>query len=249
MTNESNCYEPPIKWIGQKIKLKGRRNDPFNEPIDKAGELYKDYMNQLTEKCRTLTEKYSIIKKEILNETDFGHIKINYKFLTDERSEFRKSIFTHEFGHFLDFLIKINAENWDIGREYRSHIIHSDFNAINILNDDEKKAYFLDETEFKHLAATYIEHLKILFKKTSGDLNLFLEALMTLLEINVHYKSGASINDLKNYIEIISRHFYFNDMKYFFKSIYEDSKANAENIGVRNRWTILKKWMWRELNK
>lgn len=190
-----------------------------------------------------------MIKKEILNEIDFGQIKINYKFLTDERAEFKKSAFTHEFGHFLDFLIKINAENWDIGRQYRSHTIHSDFNAININKLDERRNYFLDENEFKHLASTYIEHLKILFKKTDGDLNGFLEAFMILADIDIHYKKNASINKLKDYIEIISRHFYFNDMKYFFKTIYEDSKAKEENKGVRNKWTILKKWMWRELSK
>ena len=245
LTDGSSCYEPPIEWIGQRIQIEDRRHDLFNEPIDKAGELYKNYMLQLTSKCKTLSEKYSKIKESILQQEDFGHIKINFKFFTDERNEFKNSAFTHEFGHFLDFLIKINAENWDIGRQYRSHKIHSDFNPDNL---DDKLSYFLDETEFKRLAATYIEHLKLLFKRTSCDLKKFLEAAMILFEIDVHYAKGTTAEELKDCMTTISTHFYFNDMKDFFKAVYEDSKSEEENVGTRDRWTILKKWMWRELS-
>ena len=247
LTDESNCYEPPIDWIGDKIQIYDRRHNLFNEPIDKAGQSYKDYMIQLTRKCKNLSEKYSIIKDNIQSQLDFGHIKLNYKYFNNERTEFKKAALTHEFGHFLDFLIKINAENWDIGRQYRSHKIHSAFNSAKAFDDSERLNYFLDETEFKHLASTYIEHMKILFKRTDKNLNRFLEAAMALFEIDVHYAEGTSLEDLKDYMETISSHFYFNDIKDFFKIIYEDSKTDAENFGVRNRWTILKKWLYREL--
>jgi hypothetical protein len=252
LTDGFNCYEPPIEWIGEKLQIQDRRHDVFNEPIDKAGELYKDYMLKLSEKCRSLSEKYLKIKNAILNQLDFGHIKINFSYFRDnEKLEFKRSVLMHEFGHFLDFIIKINAENWNIGRQYRSHIVHSDFNALNASDNGERMNYMLDEDEFKRLSSTYVEHLRILFNRFEDrslkSLELFLEAVMTLFGIDVHYYENATVNDLKDYIACISSHFYFNDMKDFFVFVYKDSKAAAENEGVRNRWTILKKWLWREL--
>lgn len=258
ISGEPSYYSPPIKWTGEKIKIKDRTHIFINEPIDKAGELYRSYMEQLTKKCETLYKVYHQIKEEILTVSDFGTINIYNEYFKNERSEFKKSAFTHEFGHFLDYLIKINAENWDIGRKYRSHEIHSEFVPNNMNDEQNRMNYFNDETEFKRFASTYISDLKKIFQKNTNnskdedEIKLFFEAVMSSFDIpNIHYCRINMKNQkmFSKYSGKIMMYFHFEDMKDFFNVIYQDSLKEAENKGSRNRWTILKKWLWNEFTK
>ena len=247
LTDGPSCYEPPVEWIGKRIRIQDRRHDIFNEPIDEAGDLYQDYMKQLTEKKESLADKYAAIKRSICIIRDFGHVKINANYFNGKRDDFKRSAVTHEFGHLLDFLIKINAENWDIGRQYRSKTIHSDPDMTQI-SSIERVSYMLDETEFKRLAATYIEHLKKLHQRSGYGVEEFLEALMVVCGIPVHYRSGLNHRALAEISIQLSQHFYFSDIRDFFITTWRDS-SSPQRSSARNKWTILKKWLWRELTR
>ena len=66
---------------------------------------------------------------------------------------------------------------------------------------------------------------------------------------DIHYCKIIDTVKYTKYVSQIQKHFYFQDMKDFFNIIYKDSLQKSENIGSRNKWTILKKWLRNEFLK
>lgn len=258
-----NYYQPPIEWLEEKIYIKDlpsiSERLTLGSELDKAGNYYKEYMLKISERANTLKEKYSIIKNNILSQTDFGIIGINGKYLTT-LSEFKNSTIIHEFEHLLDYLIKINAENWEIGRQYRSTLIHNDFvlNRNGAFNEDEEIInYYLDEKEFKPLYETFIEQLKILFKKyynlnDKNNIYRFFNHLMEFCKIPFRFSIKKDTQEIENKyylqnMQIFSKYHLSNQLQMFFNIIWKESIKNDNNN--RNRWTILKKWLIHEFFK
>jgi hypothetical protein len=214
-------------------------------------------MLELTKKEKTLKEKYQKIKSNIVNQYSFGCIGINGKYFT-QLEKFKKNVITHEFEHLLDYLIKINAENWNIGKEYRSKIVHNDFMLDpngNFANEDDYIAYLLDEKEFKPLSETFIEQLKILFLEhysnpTENDKKRFLSHVFEFCEIPVRftYKKSKQNEETQMYLKdfnILSNYHMNKLLKAFVFYNWKDSLSENENSS-RNKWTIFKKWIKNE---
>ena len=109
---------------------------------------------------------------------------------------------------------------------------------------DSDKQGSVKPDEWKELAATYIEELRIMFDELKIDHSYnnsikFINIILKLSKVKPKYDI-----DLDEYIELtdyINEHFHRKEIKEFIKTTYENSKLKQS---YRNTWKVFIKFIY-----
>lgn len=221
--NLDSFYEPPYPF--NFIPKNGLEKDPYYQ-----------YIEDLTKNCLTWHDCIQTIIKELFNLQDFGTINISAEYFR-RKKQYINSAISHEISHFIKFLIRINGLNYEYGLNYS----RKDLDFTKLEN------YFSKPSEWKELAATYIEELCIMF----DDINVEHNYQMAIKFINsifryckIPYDNCFTFDEYEQLIlQFNSEFFHKKEIMQFIKTTYENSK---DNNSYRNTWKVFKKFIFNE---
>lgn len=230
--DKDSYYEPPMKF-GYKPK-NGLLIDSYYQ-----------YIEDITSDCKNWHQIIQKIMKELFQLQDFGTINISSLVIKRKKElkggeQILKTSIAHEISHLIKFLIRINGLNYNYGLYY----------SRKDLDYNDRNNYFSKPDEWKELAATYIEELRIMFDGLEIDHSYnnsikFINAIFK--NIKIPYKNCFTMDEYAMFlIDFKEKHFHEKQIKQFIKTTYQNSlHQNTE----RNTWKIFKKFITNEFKR
>lgn len=248
---EKTCYfAPPIEISKIKIVNDDLSTEKyFEDKMTLITHDYEKFIEEKTKNDKSMNETYKKINNEIKYRERWGEIGIGTNYFQKDRKYLAGAI-DHEFGHFINFLIRISNVNHEMCR-YWSRNHHSDFklDKNGNLSSDQIPAYLLDSDEFKQQCSTVIDRICKKFKEESNNfskeniLDYFNYIIIHEIQHNRKHIAKNEENE-----KIIQNSFKYNLSLNFMRMIYQDSLKHLKDGEHRNNnFTIFKKWLLKSL--
>lgn len=223
---KDSFYEPPVKF--------GYR--PKNGMIVDS---YYQYIEDITKDCETWHDIIQKIMNELFLLQDFGTINIS-SLMFHRNEEVLKAAIAHEVSHFIKFLIRVNGLNYNYGLNY----------SRKDLDYKDKRNYFSKPDEWKELAATYIEELRIMFDELKIDhsYNNSIKFINSIFKfVKIPYNKCFNEDEYVTFIlDFNKKHFHRKEIQEFIKTTYENSKLEQS---YRNTWKVFIKFIFNEFKR
>lgn len=250
ISNNNCCFSPPIEISKIKIINDDLSTEKyFEDKMTLITNDYEKFMEEKTKNDKSMNDTYKKINNEIKYRERWGEIEIGANYFTKNK-DYLNEVIDHEFGHFINFLIRISNINHDMCR-YWSRNHHSEYilDKNGNLSNDQKAAYFLDSDEFKQWCSTVINRLCKKFEEESNDfskeniLDYYNYIIKHEIQHNRKYIAKKEENE-----KIIHNSFKYELSLNFMRMIYHDSlKPLKEGEHRNNNFTIFKKWLLNSL--